>query len=828
MDAKGFQSVGTWKRYKLGQARFTDWLKQTASKFKPSPSPSPPAAIGASNAKKKADADSTSEKVHWTELEGLAEIIVTNSRPEEIPWDPILVLRDVVLEKVLGLLEKAATPKAKKEEPPKKRQRFSMNVLDDMFNLLQLHKPGHSPKNSGAAGPDEMQPRKQAESDASGPESGGSDAESKLKASRNKRKPARTKGKGGKKGKRAHNHKPAEKKTKPASDAGWVDRFQITETIDDDDDDDDDDLDFYMLIYCFFEDFNAIRTYVCERWCDYFYDKSVSLDTLAVITNAAAELFRDMENDLLRLLRNNGLQELQSYDSMMQLLFFDYGMEHVDYSEDAENKEELHESIWRNEADWLGWAAYVSIEHILERSPPGKVALFPPSAKKPPKYGPITAHDFSRFSQACMFELFPEVAETKALKKNQQEPPVIPGQPELELDFEQVLNTRRYPSCFIFSLQLYLDIRNILDDHVKDARQQLQATARAAVDDMKKAMTSCDEVWSSEWREMAEQYIESIQHYALSDFTYDDKTLRARNMGVTEKLSEFDLFDTEPVWPSLLDFRTKVEMTALSIRLLTRTPAPLWAGVLYHASRRDHPGMPAWPEMDKFLGVHGTGLLGFPVTEDLKAADVLARYSTMSDGKRYHVWMELLEKVSRVTDFWVRYGERTYNLRKRQDTNYISDIVRGHFGLPPDSRKDPFGISRERTPLKPESSCGDQKTQEMIRQVRMMGDMRHVEVLEILDQTVESMAEKEFAVNYFKLDWEVQTFVDKLKASMLDAGLLSSLEDGVEKIIEKPDVVGVLCLAVEKAILATADKPFVSRMANPPEEISDDSWTDIE
>ncbi|KAK1983587.1 hypothetical protein LZ30DRAFT_476709 [Colletotrichum cereale] len=207
---------------------------------------------------------------------------------------------------------------------------------------------------------------------------------------------------------------------------------------------------------------------------------------------------------------------------------------------------------------------------------------------------------------------------------------------------------------------------------------------------------------------------------------YEDKTLMAQTMGVTETLSKHDLCDTEPVWPNLMDFRTKVEMTVLSIRLLTRTPTPLWTGVLYHIARRDYPNMPAWPEVDKFLGVHGAELLGFLVTGDLKAADILVKYSTMSDGERFHIWMELLGKVGRVTDFWLRYGERSYNWRKRQDTNYISDIARSHFGLPPNSRQDPFGIPRESTPSKSEASCDDQGTQEMVRQVRMMGNMRHV------------------------------------------------------------------------------------------------------
>ncbi|KAK2043656.1 hypothetical protein LZ31DRAFT_542498 [Colletotrichum somersetense] len=173
-----------------------------------------------------------------------------------------------------------------------------------MFNLLQLHKLGNSLENPQAADPDERQHHQQTESESSGSESE-SGVENKLKAGRNKRKPVKKKGKGGKKWKKTHKPKVLENKMKPASDAGWFDRFQITETIDEGNED----LGYHMLIYCFFEDFNAILTYICKRWCDYFYDKFVSLITPAIITNAA-ELFREMEKDLLRLLRKNGLQEL--------------------------------------------------------------------------------------------------------------------------------------------------------------------------------------------------------------------------------------------------------------------------------------------------------------------------------------------------------------------------------------------------------------------------------------------------------------------------------------------------------------------------------------
>ncbi|KAI8235343.1 hypothetical protein K4K57_004737 [Colletotrichum sp. SAR 10_99] len=352
-------SPSTWQRYKLGQARVTDWLKQTASKFTPSPTP-PDASEGngSSAGTRKPKLDAASDKVHWSELEHMAETIANNSKPEEIPWDPILTAdKDKtgklklsnqqhehiikVLEKVLSVLESAVSgvrPK-QKEEPRRAGDRLDMKLLDNMFNFLQFQKPGKSTKTPKPKAPEagEVDPE-QSESESDSEE----EEEEAPKAKAPGRKPvkkAQKKGKGGKgkKGKKASKPKGGAKKSGRGGDSDCVDRFSVGR---DPDDVDNEDLDYYMLIYCFFEDFNTIRNHIAERRADYFYDKSVSLNTLAVITNAAAELFRSMERELLTILRENGLSKLGTYDAMMEMLFFEYGMEHVDYDDKPATKEE--------------------------------------------------------------------------------------------------------------------------------------------------------------------------------------------------------------------------------------------------------------------------------------------------------------------------------------------------------------------------------------------------------------------------------------------------------------------------------------------------------
>ncbi|KAI8246678.1 hypothetical protein K4K53_002464 [Colletotrichum sp. SAR 10_77] len=850
MDGK-LQSPSTWQRYKLGQARVTDWLKQTASKFTPSPTP-PDASEGngSSAGTRKPKLDAASDKVHWSELEHMAETIANNSKPEEIPWDPILVLRDVValrkksarfysktadqdktgklklsnqqhehiikvLEKVLGVLESAVSgvrPK-QKEEPRRASDRLDMKLLDNMFNLLQFQKPGKpakTPKPKGSEA-EEVDPD-QSESE---PESEEEEEEApKAKApGRKPAKKAQKKGKGGKgkKGKKASKPKGGAKKSGRGGDSDWVDRFSVGR---DPDDVDDEDLDYYMLIYCFFEDFNTIRNHIAERWADYFYDKSVSLNTLAVITNAAAELFRSMERELLVILRENGLSKLGTYDAMMEMLFFEYGMEHVDYDDKPATKEEQDEKIWREESDWLAWSAYNGIRDIFDHMPPGKVPTIPPSARRRPQYGPITLADFMKFNSACMFDLFPEIATVKALKKTQEQPPVIPGQPEMELDFEKVLELRMYPSHFIFSLQLYLDIRNIIDSQVEVAFEQLQETGKVVAECLRKSIETCDAVFTSEWKNEAKRDLHIMDCYIFEDFTLEDKERRADMMGIPfdEGIPEYELFRCEPVWPALLDFRTKLQSTIMSIRLLTRTPEPLWSGVLYTIAKRDYPGMPSWPEFDKFLAFHGTDLLGFnaPATSELKASDVLVKYTTMSNGKRYHVWGDLLKKVDRVAKFHERYAE--IKIWERGNMDYIAHIARHHLGLPVDSNVSPFGIPQKFA--KSRQATSEERTKDMLQRIQRVGNMRHIEVLQILDQVVESIVQGEFAINYYKLNWEIQNFVAFLQEILSENGMLGKPDGNVDTYLASDDNDVFLGEAIKWAIGRSAEQPCIPRVSD--------------
>lgn len=238
-------------------------------------------------------------------------------------------------------------------------------------------------------------------------------------------------------------------------------------------------MDYYLIIYCFFQDFNLIRSYICERWCDYYYDRSVPLDTLAVITNAAFELFQSMKHDLRMGIRDPCLA---SYETMMTAIFDNPALQHVDYAVyDILPKEEANDRIYKDEWPWLASPAFHTLKQILCVIPPGIVPVIAKSYRTKPIYGGVTLKELDKFKNVVVMNLVLDVLCIKALKKNHQAPAVFPAESELLLGFQHAFrNYDSHSSAFVFSLQLYIDIRYILEDTVAHPFEQLQQTAQRA------------------------------------------------------------------------------------------------------------------------------------------------------------------------------------------------------------------------------------------------------------------------------------------------------------------------------------------------------------
>ncbi|KUI53208.1 hypothetical protein VP1G_00701 [Cytospora mali] len=630
MDSSTNFRGGTWHRYKLGQAQFTKWLKQTAEKFTPTTASTAKGAGSLSTASKKSQKKAAKAgvdndvAVHWRELEAMASNIVENAKPEDIPPAPLNILRDViglrkksarffsraaveegneglrdknvthehiikVLERVLGKFESLVskgTQAAKDMAMSASGIRMDLNDLNNMFEHLELQT---SPE--------------VAEEEVS------SDVENQPEVSASAKKASKKSTKGGKKvqkGGKAKKQRESTSKSAEKQDSSWIDDVDFGLEYEDDDEE----FDYYMMIYCFFEDFNLIRSYICERWCDYFYDRSISLNTLSVITNAAFELFHQMEHDLIIDMRRIGIRDrnMGSYEFMMMAIFTEFGMEHIDYdSYEALSNEESNERIWKDEWDWLASPAFCTVQQILRMIPLGKTPMVRRKDRTPPVYGGLTVRELESFKDVVITDLMLDVVCVKALKKNGGAPALLPAESELLLGFQDALRNYDFSSAFIFSMQLYCDIRYILEDTVVHPFEQLQKTAQRS-GRLIPLMIERASGPRFELRRTLRQRQKELHRFMLNDVVMEDKLPRYLGAGLEEDdVEDFFLLKHEPVWAGLLDFRVKLVMNELGHEYVNRSFLVEAAAYLYAAARAaskqlpDQEEFPVWEDMEKFL-----------------------------------------------------------------------------------------------------------------------------------------------------------------------------------------------------------------------------------
>ncbi|KAL7624679.1 hypothetical protein AAE478_006249 [Parahypoxylon ruwenzoriense] len=753
-------TLGTYQRYKLGQAQFQKWLKQTSDKLrlgrsaKPATGPARPETpatkkgqnISGNGNQSKGDPKGTSA-VHWSQLESMATDVIENSDPEQIPQSAISILRDVVylrkksarffssaasksenetlkqknlahehiikvLEKILHrfdtALSKIIGPSAA-PSPAREDRHVSMNDINNMFEYLKVEESHDGDKE----GPDEI-----SDVETAAPKRGKKLSKKSGKKQKQKKQPKEQR---------------SQKHTTATQDASWVDTFQWV-----DEDEEEDDFDYYMLIYCFFQDFNSIRTYVCDRWTEYFYDKSVSLNTLAVVTNAACEIFHEMEYELEKTLKDT--PQLADYGFMLQMLFYQYGLDHVDYSgEDELTHSERNYKIF-GEADWLGFPAYTHVLQLLEFIPPGKVPMIPPSTMKRPKYGPQEFDDYRHFTKDVVFELFPECCLLKAMKKNGELPATVSAQDELTLDFEHIFRLRDCPSSFVFGLSLYIDIRYILEDQVIDAFNLLQSTAARMKTTLEDHLPNIKGPWDLK-RDCRDRLAE-LEVAIIDDFLLENKTERFREKGVTETLEHHFLLKIDPIWSGLLDFRCQLVLDDLGYRLINEASVVLGAVFIYAASRLSGTPDLHWPQMDRFLTVH---------KEDRILQDVLSTQLSPVDLLKKFVDRHLPVAESGPANKFANPSKAHEALYQRYawdsgssrlSMGYLHEIIQDKFDV-----KAGYTLSRQAVPPSPETNSRD-------KEAHNSAGVSPVQLLEILDETTTSLLENQLSIDYFLLHEE--------------------------------------------------------------------------
>ncbi|KAH8808304.1 hypothetical protein F5884DRAFT_364660 [Xylogone sp. PMI_703] len=590
----GLRAFGTYALYKAGQDKFTNWLKQTADKCKGN----------------SADGERTKAKrkpgiiVHYTELETLAQTVVAETPAQDIPTGIVQTLRDVIakrrqssrffskksekdgdeslkksneghqhiikiLENVLKLFEDKL--KSKSSTAPKKEDSRGMRHLEaqmsNIFDLLEISDP--------VARDPTVQDEEEEEE-----ETDAASISSKASTS------TRNRGKKGKKAKSRAKKAQATRRPEPElEDAEYHMEF--------------DEEDIYFLLYCFFEDFNEIRDFLLERWCDYA-DGIISLSTVAVITNTAFDMFQHEEKVLLSTLPKSF--KLRDFGSIAHMLFIECGLLHVDYNNTPSDKEEAN-NFMQEEANWVCLPIYWFLINWLEHAPPGKIPVIPPDMRIPldAPYG-LTPIEIARKKDEILREFIAEMAVIKAMKRNPTF--IIPAEDELTKGIVKFLQQRTISIWFVLACQVYVDIRYVLEGKVANGLTELQATAER----VKGAINGYFE-FSKDFERpsgVLKTIVGEIECWVDEDFPQEARIGVHMPHGITEdELEAYCLQKRHPILCGLMTFRYNLTMEEVGLKA-----ANSWGGIMatahiYNMIRQEIPekGL-VWEDMDSLIAIH--------------------------------------------------------------------------------------------------------------------------------------------------------------------------------------------------------------------------------
>ena len=413
--------------------------------------------------------------------------------------------------------------------------------------------------------------------------------------------------------------------------------------------------------------------------------------------------------------------------------------------------------------------------------------MLPPSARKQVVYGAHNMKTWQKFGNTISFQMITEGSLLKALKKNGQVPPKLPAEPLLLQDWQESLKRHIVTSSLIFSFHLWVDIRHIMEKDVINPFNEMQKTGQRVVNSLRDhdpSTVTRDRAFKREYSER----IQDTTEFLLEDFTYEDKMFRFRQMGIEEDPEEFFLLKNEPVWAGLLDFRARLVHSEMGHQFAAFTYVLEAASYLYHAARAADPSLPVWPNMEKlnetylddsifksgFLGVqdpvaiiHNYQLAikppaGWDGPPDLASRSGFAqsvkirrtlyyRYGFAEEDYYYeiaymgHLAMHRLQlERRRITPDTLVVSTREANelLENGEEVNGTTAVRTGTYSVAPPKL--------------------DEKTEEYLRRKAVLSKLSPIEMLQLVDDSVQSLLEGLLQLDYLRLFDEATLFLQEV------------------------------------------------------------------
>lgn len=367
-----------------------------------------------------------------------------------------------------------------------------------------------------------------------------------------------------KKGKSTKAQKPkkAAKKADTITESDYLDLLVATrqaEAIEDD---------YYeeecFMIYCFFKDWNNVREYLQERWCDY-QDGILSLATVSVITNTAFDLLQRSEEELLDMLPPDS--EFRDFGEIVDLLFFEGYLIHVDDKAQKNmvaHEEDTYEAL-NAEADWICMFRYWALDEWLQNAPPRGVPAAQQMFFEPIYYHGSTVNEKTQRDRQILYEMIAECSLLKAMHLNPDFQ--VPAEDEFSKGIMRMLKTRTIPIWLVFASQTMCDIRYILEDNVFLCHDELRYQGRRVRGILTKYIDFADNFDMPVNRLIRKTTLGEIDCWVNEDFLEPRRTdLHVKHGVPASEVEPFYYLRRNPVLCGLMSFRFSLTMNEIGLK----------------------------------------------------------------------------------------------------------------------------------------------------------------------------------------------------------------------------------------------------------------------
>ncbi|KAK3386065.1 hypothetical protein B0H63DRAFT_450054 [Podospora didyma] len=320
------------------------------------------------------------------------------------------------------------------------------------------------------------------------------------------------------------------------------------------------DDDIRMMVYLFFEDFNHVRNHLQERWCYYWFDKVGSLNVLAALTSHAMDTFYQMENTLIS----------------------DLGPKQRDC------------------------AKMLRFVRQLSQMKGGGAPYFP-IPDRPVNYRRNDMNEDHKQMFCMLMTLVNQASLLSGITAHLgAQPAIISAVPALLLGIEAFLTKFEITILLVFCLQVWFDIRYIVEHEAVHPFDQLQTNAKRLVEvfmsyDPNILFKGTTSGVVAQYKGncvslMARQMVHVFQakDFCLADHSLEYRKRRAHQMKLKASPEPLVLLKNEPVFAGLLDLRVRLSLSYCSFLYVNTTAIVDSAVHVYQAALAADPGLPAW------------------------------------------------------------------------------------------------------------------------------------------------------------------------------------------------------------------------------------------